>query len=93
MYIDEILYGKVIPDNDEHYQMVVGELGLIVWKQNMIIPLKDIMLELLLEEFGKQRNNIPMTNSPETIAGTIASFVTVQEYRKTNELEVINICL
>lgn len=89
MYIDELLYGKIKPNAAEQYQMVVGELGLIVWKQNMIMPLKDSMVELLLDEFDKQRNNVPMTNSPEVIAGTINSFVTVQEYRKSYALEVI----
>jgi len=72
--------------------MEVGELGLDVWKHNMIVPLKDSMLELLLDEFDKQRHNISMTTSFDIIAGVINSFVVVQEFRKKYPLEVsINI--
>jgi len=69
--------------------MEVGELGLDVWKHNMIVPLKDSMLDLLLDEFDKQRHNISMTTSLDIIAGVINSFVVVQEFRKKLPLEVI----
>jgi len=86
------LYGNITPDSSE--QMEVGELGLDVWKHNMIVPLKDSMLELLLDEFDKQRHNISMTTSFDIIAGVINSFVVVQEFRKKYPLEVsINIYL
>lgn len=85
----ELLYGNITPDSTE--QMEVGELGLDVWKHNMIMPLKDSMLELLLDEFNKQRHNVPMTTSPDIIAGTINSFVVVQEFRKKLPLEVIKL--
>jgi len=68
--------------------MEVGELGLDVWKHNMIIPLKDSILELLLNEFDKQRHNKSMTTSLDIIAGVINSFVVVQEFRKKLPLEV-----
>lgn len=83
----ELLYGNITPDSAE--QMEVGELGLDVWKHNMIMPLKESMLELLLDEFDKQRRNISMTISPDIIAGTIQSIVHVQEFRKKYALDVI----
>lgn len=82
----EVLYGNITPDSTE--QMEVGELGLDVWKHNMIIPLKDSILELLLDEFDKQRRSISMTISLDIIAGVINSFVVVQEFRKKYPLEV-----
>jgi len=82
----EVLYGNITPDSTE--QMEVGELGLDVWKNNMIVPLKDSMLELLLDEFDKQRRNISMTTSFDIISGVINSFVVVQEFRKKYPLEV-----
>jgi len=82
----ELLYGNITPDSTE--QMEVGELGLDVWKNNMIVPLKDSMLELLLDEFDKQRRNISMTTSFNIIFGVINSFVVVQEFRKKYPLEV-----
>ncbi|CAH1713143.1 cullin-2 isoform X2 [Aphis gossypii] len=82
----ELLYGNITPDSSE--QMEVGELGLDVWKHNMIVPLKDSMLELLLDEFDKQRHNISMTTSFDIIAGVINSFVVVQEFRKKYPLEL-----
>lgn len=68
--------------------MEVGELGLDVWKHNMIVPLKDNILSLLLDEFDKQRHNISMTTSLDIISGVIDSFVVVQEFRKKYPLEV-----
>lgn len=82
----EVLYGNITPDATE--QMEVGELGLDVWKHNMIVPLKDIMLELLLDQFDKQRQDISMTISSEIISGVINSFVVVQEFRKKYPLDV-----
>lgn len=82
----EVLYGNITPDSTE--QMEVGELGLDVWKHNMIVPLKDSMLELLLDEFDKQRHNISMATSLDIISGVINSFVVVQEFRKKYPLEV-----
>lgn len=80
------MYGNITPDSTE--QMEVGELGLDVWKHNMIMPLKDSMLALLLDEFNKQRQNISTTTSLDIIAGVINSFVVVQEFRKKHPLEV-----
>lgn len=85
----EVLYGNISPDSSE--QMEVGELGLDVWKHNMIVPLKDSMLALLLDEFDKQRQNISTTTSLNIIAGVINSFVVVQEFRKKHPLEVLNL--
>lgn len=87
----EVLYGNITPDSTE--QMEVGELGLDVWKHNMIVPLKDSILELLLDEFDKQRQNISMTTSFDIIAGVINSFVVVQEFRKKYPLEVLQFIL
>lgn len=87
----EVLYGNITPDSTE--QMEVGELGLDVWKHNMIVPLKSSMLELLLDEFDKQRHNISMTTSLDIIAGVINSFVVVQEFRKKHPLEVLKFIL
>lgn len=82
----EVLYGNITPDATE--QMEVGELGLDVWKHNMIVPLKDSMLELLLDQFDKQRHDISMTTSLDIISGVINSFVVVQEFRKKYPLEL-----
>lgn len=87
----EVLYGNITPDSSE--QMEVGELGLDVWKHNMIVPLKDSILVLLLDEFEKQRHNISMTTSLDIIAGVINSFVVVQEFRKKHPLEVFKLIL
>lgn len=70
--------------------MEVGELGLDVWKNHMIVPLKGPMLKLLLDEFDKQRRNLSMTTSLDIIAGVINSYVVVQEFRKKQPLEVRN---
>lgn len=87
----EVLYGNITPDSTE--QMEVGELGLDVWKHNMIVPLKDSILELLLDEFDKQRRNISMTTTLDIIAGVINSFVVVQEFRKKYPLEVYQLLI
>ncbi|VVC31679.1 Cullin, N-terminal,Cullin, conserved site,Cullin repeat-like-containing domain,Cullin homology,Cullin [Cinara cedri] len=85
----EILYGNITPDID--VQMEVGELGLDIWKHNMIMPLKDSMLKLLLDEIDKQRHIKSMTKSTDIISTVIKSFVIVQAFRKKNPLELYQV--
>nr|CAD7401976.1 unnamed protein product [Timema cristinae] len=49
----EIIYGNLSPDSEE--QMEIGELGLEIWKQNMIEPLKEKLVFLLLQGIHEYR--------------------------------------
>uniref|UniRef100_A0A0K8SH59 Cullin-2 n=3 Tax=Lygus hesperus TaxID=30085 RepID=A0A0K8SH59_LYGHE len=82
----EIIYGNVTPDDEE--QMEIGELGLEIWKRNMIEPLQSSLVKLLLEGIHQDRVGDAQSSSSEIIKGVIHSFVGVQEYKKKDKLEL-----
>ncbi|KAF6213468.1 hypothetical protein GE061_011188 [Apolygus lucorum] len=82
----EIIYGNVAPDDEE--QMEIGELGLEIWKRNMIEPLQASLVKLLLEGIHQDRVGDAQSSSSEIIKGVIHSFVGVQEYKKKDKLEL-----
>lgn len=80
----DYIYGSVPQDVQE--QMEIGELGLEMWKWNMIEPLKERLLELLLDGIHKDRLGSSQNN--DIIRGVIQSFVSVQEFKKKGNLEL-----
>lgn len=82
----DIIYGNVAPDAQE--QMEIGELGLEIWKRNMIEPLWDKLVKLLLDGIHQDRLGNAETTRNEIIRGVIQSLVSVQEYKKKGSLEL-----
>ncbi|BES92469.1 unnamed protein product [Nesidiocoris tenuis] len=82
----EIIYGNITPGDDE--QMEIGELGLEIWKVDMIEPLESKLVKLLLEGIHQDRIGESQSSSSEIIKGVIHSFVGVQEYRKKDKLQL-----
>jgi len=58
----------------------VRELELDVWKRIIIVPLKDSMSKLLLDEFEKARYKLSITTPLNNIAVILESLVEVQKY-------------
>jgi hypothetical protein len=65
----------------------IEELGLSLWKSNIILLLKNSISKLVIDEIDKQRHNMSTTTSPDTIVGVINSFIEVQMPGR-NQLEV-----
>ncbi|XP_073990982.1 cullin 2 [Rhodnius prolixus] len=82
----EIVYGNMTPDAEE--QMEIGELGLEIWKRNMIEPLQASLVTLLLEGIHQDRVGESQNTSTEIIKGVIHSFVGMQEYKKKGTLDL-----
>ncbi|XP_014262650.1 cullin-2 [Cimex lectularius] len=82
----EIIYGNMTQDSEE--QMEIGELGLEIWKRNMIEPLQENLVKLLLEGIHQDRVGDAQSTASEIIKGVIQSFVSVQEYKKKDNLEL-----
>ncbi|XP_071439740.1 cullin-2 [Hetaerina americana] len=82
----EIIYGNPTPDSQE--QMEIGELGLEIWKHNMIQPLWDSLGSLLLDGIQQDRVGDAPLHVTDTIRGVIQSFVSVEEYKKKGNLEL-----
>ncbi|XP_049782666.1 cullin-2 [Schistocerca cancellata] len=80
----EIIYGNLSAALQE--QMEVGELGLEIWKKNMIQPLKDSLVSLLLEGIHQDRLGEGNPNSTDIIRGVIQSFVSVEEFKMKGNL-------
>lgn len=78
----ELTYGDATEQMKE-----VGELGLYIWKTQMIEPLQSELVTLLLEEIKCDRRE-GLTQSTTTIYGVIQSFVSVEEYKKKGNLEL-----
>lgn len=64
----------------------IGELGLHLWKVNMIEPLKESLVRLVLEAIEKDRMGIMVPET--TVHGVIMSFVHVEEYKKKGSLDL-----
>lgn len=62
--------------------------GLDIWKKNMIEPLKESLVKLLLEGIQQDRQGDASFQMTGIIQGVIESFVTVEEYKKKGNLEV-----
>ncbi|XP_013788491.1 cullin-2-like [Limulus polyphemus] len=79
----DLIYGCLEPADQ---MLEIGELGLDLWKRNMIEPLKDSLLNLLLEAVRSDR----LGDSPNqrVIHGVIDSFVLVEEYKKKGSLQL-----
>lgn len=63
-------------------------LGLEIWKRNMIEPLQENLVKLLLDGIHQDRLGSGQHNNNDVIRGVIQSFVSVQEYKKKGNLEV-----
>lgn len=66
--------------------MEIGELGLEIWKKNMIEKLKDNLVHLLLE--GIRLDRIQDGPNQSVFHGVIQSFVQVEEYKKDDNLDM-----
>lgn len=86
----EMTYGAFTPDPTE--LMEIGELGLEIWKENMIEPLRSELVRLLLEGIEEDRKGKPNMN-PDVIQVIIQSFVQVQcqQDRKNRSAEVYQV--
>ncbi|XP_066998802.1 cullin-2 [Anabrus simplex] len=80
----EIIFGNLTPDSQE--QMEIGELGFEIWKKNMIEPLKEDLVNLLLEGIHCDRVGDGNPTAVHIIKGVIQSFVTVEEFKKKVKL-------
>lgn len=68
--------------------MEIGELGLEVWRVDMIIPLGTRLVKLLLEAIEQDRAQQGPTVPVEAVQGTILSFVHVQKYKIKSGLQL-----
>ncbi|CAL1289547.1 unnamed protein product [Larinioides sclopetarius] len=66
--------------------MEIGELGLEIWKRNMIEPLQSRLVHLLLDGIRLDRHGVCPNQS--VFHGVIQSFVQVEEYKKNDNLEL-----
>lgn len=81
----EVVYGCINHDSQE--QLEIGELGLDIWRQQMIVNVGDALVAQLLEGIRNDRLNTTQRSDMEhIIKGTIQSFVCVQEYKKKGSL-------
>lgn len=59
-----------------------------IWKKNMVEPLKENLVNLLLEGIHHDRLGEASVNATNVIRGVIDSFVSVEEYKRKGKLEV-----
>lgn len=69
-----------------HQMMEIGELGLNIWKTNMIEPLRENLVHLLLEAIKSDRLGDSPTQS--VIHGVIHSFINVEEFKMKDPLQL-----
>lgn len=82
----EIIYGNVNYETPE--LMEIGELGLDIWRVNMIEPLREDLVKQILDGIKEDRIGSDLNpKSVETLHGTIQSFVQVQDYQKKGNLK------
>lgn len=82
----EMIYGGT--ENTAGEQMEIGELGLEVWRVDMILPLGTRLVKLLLEAIEQDRAKQGPTVPVEAVQGTILSFVHVQKYKIKSGLQL-----
>lgn len=68
--------------------MEIGELGLDIWKKKMIEPLKESLVELLLQGIHADRIGEAQHTTTDVICGIIQSFFRVEEYQLKGPLLV-----
>ncbi|XP_059479190.1 cullin-2 [Neocloeon triangulifer] len=69
-------------------QMEIGELGLSVWKDEMIMPLMKEIVGLLLEGIQQDRDGSASYQMTAIMQGVINSFVCVEEYKQKMQQEL-----
>ena len=91
----ELNYGSLVIDHAETMKEI-GELGLDIWRRQMIEPLRTELVRLLLDGIrydrlgsaGSGSTGRTQFQSDATIKGVISSFVEVEEYKKKGNLDV-----
>ena len=90
----ELNYGSLVIDHAETMKEI-GELGLDIWRRQMIEPLRPELVRLLLDGIrydrlgsGSGSTGSTQFQSDATIKGVIMSFVDVEEYKKKCNLDV-----
>ena len=91
----ELNYGSLVIDHAETMKEI-GELGLDIWRRQMIEPLRSELVRLLLDGIrydrlgsaGSGSTGRTQFQSDATIKGVISSFVEVEEYKKKGNLDV-----
>ena len=85
----DITYGAYTPDPTE--QLEIGELGMEIWKEFMIEPLREDLIRLLLEVIENDRKGMTSINSSDIAKVIIQSFVQVQKDNKNPSAEVYKV--
>jgi len=87
----ELTYGSLSVDATEQMKEI-GELGLHIWKTQMIEPLTPDLVNLVLEGIKYDRKGGVTGGShfqsDSTIYGVVQSFVSVEEYKKKGNLDL-----
>lgn len=78
----DLSYGSVEPTEQ---LLEVGELGLDLWRRNMVAPLRPTLVALLLQALGRDRQE-GHCPQPRTVQGAILSLVQVEEHRRKQPL-------
>lgn len=79
----DLTYGGI----DQESQMLeIGELGLFLWRVNIIEQLEESLVSLLLNAIEQDRLGRPTNEA--VIHGIILSFVEVEEYKKKGSLDL-----
>ncbi|KAF7995688.1 hypothetical protein HCN44_006795 [Aphidius gifuensis] len=85
----ELIYGTSSTNaNDCQEQMEIGELGLDIWKRNMLEPLKKPLVSILLDEIQADRIGGGQPTTSDIVCGVIESFVAVEAYKLKGELDM-----
>ncbi|KAG9508628.1 Cullin-2, partial [Fragariocoptes setiger] len=71
---------------DDPPHLEIKELGLYLWRQNMVLPLQDKLITLAIDAIKADRSS-QSTNEAIT-KGVIHSFADVESYKKKNSLEL-----
>lgn len=85
----DITYGAYTPDPAE--QLEIGELGMEIWKEHMIEPLREELIKLLLEVIEDDRRGKTSVNPSDVAKVIIQSFVQVQKDNKNPGAEVYRV--
>lgn len=85
----DLVYGAIVAaTNDCQEHMLIGELGLDIWKKQMIMPLREELVSLLLENIHADTVGEVLCTTRDVICDVIESFVRVEEYKIKGELEL-----
>ena len=81
----DLTFGSIEFDNS-NAKLEIGELGLHLWRVNMIDPLKEQLVTLILEAIKNDRLGKP--SNEFVVHGVILSLVQVEEYKKKGSLDL-----